>query len=98
MKQSPFSQNPKPSAENVSIATAEPLPLTANCPLCDSEGAPRLFFSKDRIHDVPGTFGVYRCGNCAAVFIQPWPSEAELSAYYPEDYGRYRHSRSLAKK
>ena len=98
MMQSPASQNPKFPGENTKIATTESLPLTADCPLCEWENAPRLFFSRDRIHDVPGTFGVYRCGNCAAVFIQPWLSEADLSTYYPEDYGRYRHSRSLAKK
>src|SRR5262249_32601110 len=98
MNPSPTEQNPKIHGQDLSIPLAESLPLSADCPLCESEGAPRLFFSKDRIHEIPGIFGVYRCGNCAAVFIQPWLSEAELSSYYPEDYGRYRHSRSLAKK
>jgi hypothetical protein len=66
----------------------------------DRQGAVRLFFSRDRIHHLPGTFGLFRCNHCRAIFIQPWLSNAALASYYPDEYGRYRyrHSASLNKK
>ena len=90
--------NPDVSANDSPATTHGALPITAVCPLCARQGAPRLFFSRDRIHNVPGTFGVYRCPDCHAVFIQPLLSDTELAKYYPEEYGRYRYSRSLDKK
>jgi SAM-dependent methyltransferase len=93
------SGNPEAFANDIRIATPEEsLPAIATCPLCRHESAPRLFFTRDRIHNLPGTFAVYRCVNCQAVFVQPRLSDAELSKYYPEEYGRYRYSRSLDKK
>ncbi|PYJ66372.1 MAG: class I SAM-dependent methyltransferase [Deltaproteobacteria bacterium] len=74
------------------------LPRTATCPLCGRSGASQLFLNYDRVHRLPGIFGLYRCGGCDAIFIQPWLSEAELARYYPEQYGRFRHSRSLNEK
>ncbi len=71
---------------------------SATCPLCEKEGASRLFYSRDRVHHLPGTFAVHCCVDCHAVFIQPWLSDAELASYYPQAYGRYRHARSLTKK
>jgi len=70
----------------------------ATCPLCDSAGAPRLFHSRDRVHHLPGVFGIYRCSQCAAVFIQPWLDDQELAVFYPRTYGRYRTANSLGKK
>ena len=79
-------------------APAPSMPADVLCPLCGATGAPRQFFTRDRIHAIPGTFAVHRCGACTAWFIQPCLSEAELLRYYPEDYGRYRHGGSLDKK
>jgi 2-polyprenyl-3-methyl-5-hydroxy-6-metoxy-1,4-benzoquinol methylase len=80
------------------IASSDKIPEAASCPLCHQEGARRLFFSQDRTHKLPGTFGLFRCMGCHAIFIQPWLSEEQLAGYYPVEYGRYRHSRSLDKK
>jgi 2-polyprenyl-3-methyl-5-hydroxy-6-metoxy-1,4-benzoquinol methylase len=77
---------------------SDKIPETGSCPLCGQDGAHRLFFSKDRIHKLPGTFGLFRCMACHAIFIQPWLGVEQLAGYYPEEYGRYRHSRSLDKK
>jgi SAM-dependent methyltransferase len=68
------------------------------CPLCDFDVTNRLFESRDRVHGLPGVFSIYRCARCAAVFIHPWLADDELAAYYPDHYGRYRHSKSLDKK
>lgn len=70
-------------------------PTTSSCPVCFRPGASRTFSTRDRVHNLPGSFQLHRCAGCHALFIQPWLSYAELSAYYPENYGPYRHSRSL---
>ena len=93
-----FSGNPELFANANPALTDESLPITATCPLCEREGASRLFLTRDRVHNLPGTFAVYRCANCRAVFIRPWLSDIRLSNYYPQSYGRYRHSNSLDKK
>jgi hypothetical protein len=79
------------------VSSSHTISQTASCPLCHQAGARRLFFSKDRIHNLPGTFGLFRCAACHAIFIQPWLTADELAGYYPKEYGRYRYSRSLVK-
>jgi SAM-dependent methyltransferase len=74
------------------------MPVEATCPLCGRPGAQRQFYSRDRVHAISGSFALHRCDGCAAWFIQPWLTEAELLRYYPEEYGRYRHGASLDKK
>lgn len=70
----------------------------AQCPLCHHDQASRLFEGRDRVRNLPGTFTIFRCHHCHALFIKPWLSDAQLSAYYPEHYGRYRASRFLGRK
>ena len=77
---------------------SEAFPDRARCPLCGYGGARFNFQSTDRVHHIPGQFGIYRCSACSAYFIQPWLSDAELARYYPESYGRFRVSGSLEKK
>lgn len=72
--------------------------MTLLCPLCKGDQAVRLFESRDRVHGVPGNFTVFQCGRCQAVFYFPPLQAAELSRYYPDSYGRYRHSRATGKK
>ena len=68
------------------------------CPLCEYDRTIRLFESRDRVHKLPGSFTIFRCQRCQAIFIQPWLNNQELAVYYPDHYGRYRHSRSLNRK
>ncbi|MEE9143423.1 MAG: class I SAM-dependent methyltransferase [Candidatus Binatia bacterium] len=72
--------------------------MTVSCSLCDFDGTNHLFESRDRVHGLPGVFSINRCTRCSAVFIHPWLTDEQLSTYYPEHYGRYRHSRSLERK
>jgi len=72
--------------------------MTVPCPLCDFDVTNRLFESRDRVHGLPGVFTIIRCSRCSAVFIHPWLTDDDLSTYYSDHYGRYRHSRSLEKK
>jgi len=72
--------------------------MTATCPLCGAVEPTRLFESRDRVHNLPGIFTVFRCQRCEAVFYHPRLQAGELSRYYPETYGRYRYSKSIHKK
>lgn len=68
------------------------------CPLCNCDETTRLFESRDRVHNLPGTFAIFRCNRCRAVFIQPWLTDQELAVYYPSHYSGYRHSRSFDRR
>lgn len=68
------------------------------CPLCEGEECVRLFESRDRVHRIQGRFAVFQCKRCDAVFYSPGLHADELSRYYPDSYGRYRHSKSVDKK
>ena len=72
--------------------------MTLLCPLCKGDQTVRLFKGRDRVHGLPGDFTVFQCRRCRAVFYLPPLQAAELSRYYPDSYGRYRHSRAIDKK
>jgi SAM-dependent methyltransferase len=89
----------EPCADDDAPALREhSLPTHADCPLCQQKDAPMVFFNHDRAYGLPGRFGLYRCFSCEAIFIQPWLDDSQLAKYYPNDYSRYRYSRSLDKK
>lgn len=71
---------------------------TATCPLCETDGAPRKFYSRDRVHGIGGLFAIHRCDSCHAWFIQPWLDAEQLERFYPAEYGRYRPSQSFEKR
>lgn len=91
------SQNPPPlySADN---STSTAFQARVACPICNIEGAPTLFLARDRVHHLPGIFGIHRCAHFHAHFVQPSLSEQDLAGNYPEEYGRFRVSKSLGKK
>ncbi len=56
------------------------------CPVCGSKESTFLFTNTDRMHGIPGKFGVNQCKDCEAVYLSPKPSLKSLSLYYPDDY------------
>jgi len=68
------------------------------CPLCRRAGATFEFTGRDRVHGISGEFAIHHCQGCDAYFIHPWLDAKELSRFYPEGYGRFRHGESLTKK
>jgi SAM-dependent methyltransferase len=53
------------------------------CPVCDLESAgPAIEHLSDRRKGLPGSWEVVKCGNCGTLFMDPMPSDAELSGYY----------------
>jgi 2-polyprenyl-3-methyl-5-hydroxy-6-metoxy-1,4-benzoquinol methylase len=60
------------------------------CPLCESEKAEFLFESKDRLHGLPGKFGLVKCADCGLIRLSPRPIVSKIGFYYPEnDYYSY---------
>ncbi len=57
-----------------------------NCPVCGSKKSVYLFTNTDRLHGIPGEFGLNECGNCKAIYLSPRPSLKSLPLYYPDDY------------
>lgn len=76
--------------------TLDSAPETENvesCPLCGSEDSKFLFWNYDRLHLLPGKFGLVRCSNCTLVRLTPRPIPEKLGFYYPEDdYYSYQTS------
>ncbi|KKU90609.1 MAG: Methyltransferase type 11 [Microgenomates group bacterium GW2011_GWA1_48_10] len=62
------------------------------CPLCRAS-AHFYARSNDRFYpELPGTFNLFRCAFCEAIFIFPIPSREELAAHYPVGYGPHEES------
>lgn len=57
------------------------------CPRCESDGYRTLFRGADRLYRTTNRqFSVVECNACGLLRLDPFPTEAELSAFYPEDY------------
>lgn len=71
-----------------------PFPQTeyvAQCALCGSSERDELYEAFDRLHHLPGRFGIVRCNSCSLVRLSPRPLPEHLSYYYPEeDYYSYQ--------
>ena len=73
---------------------SSPFPKTeyvTSCALCNSPEKDRVYEAFDRLHHLPGRFGIVRCENCSLVRLSPRPLPEHLSFYYPEeDYYSYQ--------
>lgn len=66
------------------------------CILCGFTKFEFMFFSKDRMFNLPGEFTVKKCSKCFLVFLDPQPSQKLLKKYYPSKK-YYAYSRSKAR-
>lgn len=67
-----------------------------SCILCESSKFEFMFFSKDRMFNLPGKFTVKKCSQCSLVFLDPQPSQKLLKKHYPSQK-YYSYSRSEEK-
>lgn len=76
------------AASSTRVAETE---LVRACVLCGSAAHKMLLDrARDRLHRLPGQFGVIRCSSCGLVRLSPRPDAASLPAYYPDDdYAAY---------
>ncbi|CAN1530000.1 AdoMet_MTases domain containing protein [Mycobacteriaceae bacterium] len=64
-----------------------PQPKSANCPVCEVVGDGAVVKQlSDRRKGLPGTWDVLECGNCGALYLDPMPSDNDLTRYYSEYY------------
>jgi|SRR3989344_1949297 len=57
------------------------------CEICNSENVKFLYKLRDRLYNIDNKmFNLFGCKSCGLLFINPKPSEKELSKYYPENY------------
>ncbi len=57
------------------------------CPACDEPGFRVLFEVTDRLYRTTSErFRIIECKQCGLVRLDPWPSQAELRRYYPDEY------------
>ena len=59
------------------------------CPVCGSKEKKFLFTNTDRLHGIPGEFGLNQCLGCSVFYLSPRPTLETLPRYYPDDY--YAH-------
>ncbi len=64
------------------------------CPICGSTQKIFLFKNTDRLHGIPGEFGLNRCINCMVYYLSPRPVLNSLPLYYPDDYVPHQISES----
>jgi len=58
------------------------------CLLCGEEKERVLVTGRDRLHGIEGEFTLVQCQQCELIYLNPQPTLATLSRYYPEDrYG-----------
>lgn len=61
------------------------------CPLCTSENKLNLIYiAADYHYRIHGLFPIVRCEVCTLVFLNPVPSEEELTRLYPPSYYSYQ--------
>lgn len=63
--------------------------VAVKCDVCGSDEADILFEAYDRWFRLPGTFPVRRCRVCGLLYLSPRPGPAEISDYYPPEYGPF---------
>lgn len=60
------------------------------CPICSSDSVLRCM-AQDHHYGNIGEWKLYKCTHCNHMFQYPFPTEEELSGFYPESY--YAHQR-----
>lgn len=60
------------------------------CNLCEKDDGEKILSGRDRwATNDPTIFDLVRCRNCALVYIDPQPTEEELTKFYPVNYSPY---------
>jgi 2-polyprenyl-3-methyl-5-hydroxy-6-metoxy-1,4-benzoquinol methylase len=59
------------------------------CNLCGADRPLPFATARDRQHWLPGIFTLVQCAQCGLIYLNPRPADADLAAYYPDDYNLY---------
>jgi 2-polyprenyl-3-methyl-5-hydroxy-6-metoxy-1,4-benzoquinol methylase len=59
----------------------------AACPICFTRGTIACSPGRDRLFGLAqGAFPLFRCKSCGCVFQHPFPEDASLAGFYPQEY------------
>ena len=65
-----------------------------SCDLCGSDDTTLLFVGKDRMTYKEGEFNVVKCNNCGLVYLNPRPTQTEISRFYSEEYSPFKSDKN----
>jgi SAM-dependent methyltransferase len=83
--------------ENDQMPLCPPIEEVKICPLCESADSEFVFQNHDRLHFLPGRFGLVRCARCDFYRLSPRPATENLAFYYPADaYYSYQAPEDLS--
>ncbi len=71
--------------DKLDTPNAPPTEVADLCPLCTGSESKFLFWNFDRLHHLPGKFGVVRCEGCKLVRLSPRPTRESIGLYYVAD-------------
>lgn len=61
------------------------------CPVCGRNETKFCYFAHDILYKiVKDKFSIYKCSNCRASFIFPFPNQEETEKFYPNNYYSYK--------
>jgi SAM-dependent methyltransferase len=66
----------------------------ANCDLCGADDTTLLFVEKDRMTHREGEFNVVKCNSCGLVYLNPRPTQAKISEFYPGEYSPFKSDKN----
>ncbi|MFC1648304.1 methyltransferase domain-containing protein [Nanoarchaeota archaeon] len=71
----------------------------SSCDLCGSKKIKFLYNGHDRMHNVKGSYSLWKCSKCGLVFLNPRPSDKQLAKHYPkEGYYSFKLDGNLSPK
>lgn len=80
-----------PAAIEMTLPDGRPWRLEqVPCDFCGASGGRLLLVGRDRLHGLPGEFGVVECEQCGLVRTSPRPTLDCLGAAYPQQYGPHQ--------
>ena len=65
-----------------------------NCDLCGADDTTLLFVEKDRMTYRDGEFNVVKCNSCGLVYLNPRPTQAKISEFYPDVYSPFKSDKN----
>lgn len=60
------------------------------CPNGCTQESREVLKGRDRLHNLPGTFSIFRCTECGLERTNPRPTPDTIGFYYPDNYGPYQ--------
>lgn len=64
-----------------------------DCPNLCVERSIKVLEGRDRLHNLPGVYGVYRCLGCGLERTTPRPTSNTMGYYYPSEYAPYKEKK-----